>query len=75
LGRCTSVVQFKHEKAKEKDWKTKKTELPGPGTHVNSEKAFNLTLESSPIVKFKTGKRIAFAEAISNAKKFVPSPS
>jgi hypothetical protein len=34
-----------------------------------------MTLQSSPIVKFKTDKRIAFAEAISKRKSFVPSPS
>lgn len=68
-------MSFKNEKAKEKEWKIKKTELPGPGSHPVTEKALSMTLQSSPVVKFKTGKRIIFAQAISEQKKFVPSPS
>lgn len=29
----------------------------------------------SPVVKFKSGKRIVFAQAIADTKKFIPSPN
>jgi hypothetical protein len=43
LGRCTSVISFKLEKPSDKDWKIKKTDIPGPG-HVELDKSYNLTL-------------------------------
>jgi len=43
-----SVIQFKHEKPKPKEWKLQKSDMPGPGAYKEKEKAFNLTLPSSP---------------------------
>ena len=60
LGRCHSVLSFKHEKPRDKEWKVKKTEIPGPGAHKEVEKAFNSTMLRSPVSKFKTDKRIGF---------------
>jgi hypothetical protein len=58
----------KFEKPREKGWKVKKTDLPGPGAHKETEKAYNLTMPHSPVIKFKTGKRIIFAEASAKSK-------
>ena len=62
LGRCTSVVQFKNEKATDKEWKIKKTDQPGPGNYAELDRSYNLTLSQSPKIKFKQDKRIGFAE-------------
>jgi hypothetical protein len=74
MGRCTSVVNFKNEKASDKEWKIKKLDIPGPGSYKELEKSYNATLSQSPKIKFKSDKRVGFAEAISKSKNFVPSP-
>lgn len=68
-------MAFKNEKPRPKEWKIIKNTLPGPGTHQVTEKAFSLTLQSSPVVKFKSDKRIIFAEQTAKQKSYVPSPS
>ena len=75
MPRCTSVISLKNERPKEKEWKIKKTEIPGPGQYKEAMKAFSKTVYSSPIVKFKTGKRKIFAEAAADLKSFVPAPN
>ena len=74
LGRCRSVINIKNEKSKDKDYKVKKSELPGPGAHKEMEKGFNMTMPRSPVIKFKCDKRIIFAEQVAIRKKFVPAP-
>jgi hypothetical protein len=49
--------------------------VPGPGHEKETLKNYNFTKSSSPIVKFKTDKRIIFAEAYSKSKALVPSPA
>lgn len=62
------MVSFKNEKAKPKEWKLAKTDIPGPGAHKESDKAFNYTIPTSPIIKFKKDKRVIFAEATAKTK-------
>jgi len=42
------VVNIKNEKPKDKDWKVKKVDVPGPGQYKETLKAFNMTVQSSP---------------------------
>lgn len=75
MRKCTSVINFKCEKPTSKEWKLKPSELPGPGQEKETLKSYNFTQPSSPTLKFKTDKRVIFAEAIAKQKALVPSPS
>lgn len=75
MPRCTSVINMKNERAKDKDYKVQKTDKPGPGQYQDAQKGFEKTIESSPVIKFKSDKRKGFATIASDQKSFVPSPS
>lgn len=75
LPRCTSVITMKNEKVKDKEWKIQKNDKPGPGQYKESMKGYEKTVETSPVVKFKTDKRKGFATIAAESKSFVPSPS
>ena len=69
------MVSFKNQKPSDKEWKIKKTDIPGPGNYADLDKSYNLTMSMSPKIKFKQSKRISFAETVSKSKNFIPSPS
>ena len=69
------MLSFKNQKPKDKDWKVKKLDSPGPGEYKEYFKGYNLTKETSPKVGFKKGKRLIFAEEAAKNKHFVPDPS
>lgn len=67
-------VSYDKEKASPKDYKIKKTDLPGPGTHNEMEKAYAHTKPTCLTLAFKKDKRIGFAEKAAKNKALVPSP-
>ena len=63
MGRCVSVINFKNEKAKDKEWKIKKRDDPSPGQYEGIDKGYKVIQERSPETSFKAGKRVGFAES------------
>jgi hypothetical protein len=67
-------VTYGKEKPTEKNVKIKNNQIVGPGTYKDLDKGLTITRPSSQQLKFKTDKRIVFAEAAGKRKQWVPSP-